>query len=295
VAARVDVRQALDQRGCDVPRHRHAGRDVSNLRDRATITQVTGSSTPPATPAAPLGQILTIESEQLTDAGKWRHTFTYGNTTAGQEAAFAATDYADDTQDLTDTDRQTQLGGATAPADPTSRISGLKLRYRSAKRIGGTPEQWLYTWEFGRRDTKDDVEMPATVTGDDPFDLSDTATITQVTTSGTAPPPPSAPVGQHVETETIQLHATAWRHTFKYANLNSEQRLGFPEATLQTDPSGLSDFDRQYQITGSSTPPSAPATRIAGLVLRKTSSRREGGTPEKWLHGSSAGPALPRT
>jgi hypothetical protein len=258
--------------------------ETSNLRDKATITQVTGSSTPPATPAAPLGQILTIESEQLTDAGKWRHTFTYGNTTAGQEAAFAATDYADDTQDLTDTDRQTQLGGATAPADPTSRISGLKLRYRSAKRIGGTPEQWLYTWEFGRRDTKDDVEMPATVTGDDPFDLSDTATITQVTTSGTAPPPPSAPVGQHVETETIQLHATAWRHTFKYANLNSEQRLGFPEATLQTDPSGLSDFDRQYQITGSSTPPSAPATRIAGLVLRKTSSRREGGTPEKWLH-----------
>lgn len=258
--------------------------EVSDLRDTATITLVTSSSAPPIVPLAPVGQLLETESEQLHPT-KWRHTFKYGTTTAKQEVEFDGSETDDDPQDLIDGDVQTIVNGSsTPPATPTPSPSTLKLRRRTSKRLAGTPEKWRHRFEFGRRNTVEDEEMPGTVTRDDPYDLADTATITSVTTSSSAGTPPAAPVGEHLETRSEQLYSGRWKHTFTYGNLNSRDRVLFEGATIEDDPSDLSDTDVQKILNSSSTPDADPATRVSGLKIRRRVSRRIGGTPQKWEH-----------
>lgn len=138
--------------------------------------------------------------------------------------------------------------------------------------------------QYGLLDTKQKREFPQTVTGNDPYDLEDNATICNVHNSSTIPADPVAPLGQLTERETTQINRYRWQTVWKYSNLNSEQKIEFPAAEVSTDPSALQDTDRQSDVTDSSTAPSTPATRVSGLVLRKITSRRVGGTPEKWLH-----------
>jgi hypothetical protein len=193
---------------------------VSNIADEATVTIVNSSGTPPASPAAPVGQLLEVRSEQLTSAGKWQHTFRYGNTTALQKLQFPTDTVQTDPALLEDEDEQSDTSASsTPPATPATRVSGLVLRSIHSQRIAGTPELWLHRWRFGRRTTAEDITLPGTVTGDDVSDLRDSATITQITAPGTPPAAPAAPVGQLVETRSEQLtDAGKWKHTFRYAN-----------------------------------------------------------------------------
>jgi hypothetical protein len=262
--------------------------EVSDIEDQATITLINSSSTPPAAPTAPVGQLIAIRTEQIhgSDGGKWKHTFSYANTTALQRIQFP-TDYQEsDPSQLEDQDHQSQTtGSSTVPTAPAPRIAGLVLRTATSVRIAGTPEKWLHRWHFARRSSEEDITYPGSVKTDEVSDIADDATITLVNNSQAPPATPTAPLGQLLEIRSERLtDAGKWKHTFHFGNTTALQRIQFPTDVLETDPSALRDEDHQSAVTGSSTVPTTPATRVPGLVLRVVTSHRISGTPEQWLH-----------
>jgi hypothetical protein len=270
---------------------RVTGDDPYDLEDSATYTTVHNTSTAPADPAAPVGELVERSTVQL-NRYRWKTVWTYRNLNSEQKIQFPNDVIATDPSGLEDEDRQADItNSSTVPATPAVRFTDAKLRKVISRRVGGTPEKWLHVWEFGRRTTEEDIEMPATITADDISDLQDKATITQVTASGTAPSVPAAPVGQHVRTETEQIHGSnggKWRHTFHYANNTAEQDVEFGGTVIDDDPSDLEDVETIREVTNNDTFPSHSAT-LSGLVLRRQVSQRIGGTPEKWQHTSHWG------
>jgi hypothetical protein len=258
--------------------------DQSDLADSATITQVTSSSTVPGTPTAPVGLLVSIESQQFqTTPEKWRHTWKYGNLTNAQRLTFPASPIEDDPSDLTDEERQSQItGSSTAPATPATVLSGLVLRRRISVRVSGTPEQWQHTFEFARRTTKEDVEYPGTVNSDDQSDLLDEATITKVVNTSTPSNPgtPSGLVWRKVDSEQL-TDAGLWKHVYTYTRRTSEEDVTFPGTVTSDDQSDLLDERTITLVTASGTP-SNPGTP-SGLVYRSVDSEQltDAG---KWKH-----------
>jgi hypothetical protein len=258
--------------------------DQSDLADSATITQVTSSSTVPGTPTAPVGLLVSIESQQFqTTPEKWRHTWKYGNLTNAQRLTFPASPIEDDPSDLTDEERQSQItGSSTAPATPATVLSGLVLRRRISVRVSGTPEQWQHTFEFARRTTKEDVEYPGTVNSDDQSDLLDEATITKVVNTSTPSNPgtPSGLVWRKVDSEQL-TDAGLWKHVYTYTRRTSEEDVTFPGTVTSDDQSDLLDERTVTLVTASGTP-SNPGTP-SGLVYRSVDSEQltDAG---KWKH-----------
>jgi hypothetical protein len=270
--------------------------DSSHLQDVATICQITATSAPPETPAAPLGQYVGRETVQLhdgTDTEKWSHTFTYKNNTTEEDLVFPLSVKQDDPSNLEDHDTRAVLTTSETPPSAAlypSRIAGLVLRFQKSTRRSGVPEKWLHVWHYTRTTTKQDIEFPATVTEADVSQMADQAAICRVTGSSSAGSAPPAPVGQHVRTDTVQLHAgtdgEAWKHVFRYANNTTEENVVFPIAQREDDPNNLEDTDTRAVVNSSSTAPAAAdyPSRIAGLKLRFQKSVRKSGVPERWLH-----------
>lgn len=233
--------------------------DPSDLQDEASLTEVTASSTPPATPLAPLGQIDQITSQQLTDDGHWKHTFTYRNTNSQQKVEFAGTATDDDPSDLQDEDRATIVNGSsTPPATPTPTPSTLKLRRRISRRIGGTPEKWSHSFEFGRRSTQDDVEMEGTETRIDSFQLSAGGRITLVTASATPPATPASPTAGAVFVDNLvrPLHDSKWAHTFLYGPRTTADEAILPHTWTLADPG---DLDSEGEVAAIGSVPATPS------------------------------------
>jgi hypothetical protein len=154
--------------------------EVSDIADDATVTLINSSSTPPATPSAPVGQLLEVRSEQLTDAGKWKHTFHFGNTTALQHIQFPTGRSGDRPvapRRRGPSVRRHRDVDAAVGRRPRGRGAGPACR-PAVVRHCGTPEKWLHRWSFGRRSTAEDVTFPGTVTTDEVSDIADDATIT---------------------------------------------------------------------------------------------------------------------
>src|SRR5207237_1047559 len=127
---------------------------------------------------------------------------------------------------------------------------------------------WAQTFHFGPRSTADDVTMPGTNTGDDPQDIIDEAAITQITTSGTPPSAPAAPVGTKIyRTVTRTIKDTEWQHRFLFGPRWSKDDIEMP-ATATVSESGLLAAKATIaQVTNSSTPPSTPAAPTPGVKL----------------------------
>lgn len=235
------------------------GDDATQLEDEATVTVVTASGTPPSIPAAPLGQHLKTQTEQL-NPGKWRHTFQYGVTTSKQAVEFGGTDAQTDASGLDDGERITVKNeSSTPPATPSATISGVKLRRTISRRIAGTPEGWSHTFIFDRRTTEDDVEMDGTATTTEPFELEAQGTITQVTTSGTPPATPSAPVAGALYRETVtrQRHDGKWAHTFVYRARTAADDAILPHSWTKEDPS---DIDSHGEVAAINSTPATPGS-----------------------------------
>ena len=182
---------------------------------------------------------------------------------------------------LTDSDAAEYTKLTTVAGAASAPFTGMKLRSATFARDaldGGT-----ITEIWGLTDTRDDVEMPATVTNYDASELFETATICKVESDGTLIAP-AAPVGQHIASDIRLLNDNRWRKVYYYGSLTKEQELEFAGATIEDDPKNLSDTDRQTIQNSSSTPPSVPATRIADLKHVRTISLHVGGTPEVWTH-----------
>lgn len=240
--------------------------DVSSQEDADTVTITNGSSMPPATPSAPSGLLVATESEQLNAVPKWRHTFYFANTTPEQRILFGDSVADVDAGGLADSESvAVTTATSSPPGSPPSTPSGLVLRRRRAVRLTGTPEKWEHTYYFARTTTKDDVENDNSSARLDVSDLDELGEICQVTASAAPPSIPSTPVVgcQHVGTSTKKLHATAWRHTFRYEKDTNAQKEVNRRAYAAVDPSGLKSQSAAATVDGT---PSTPA----GLVLRET-------------------------
>jgi hypothetical protein len=259
--------------------------DPYDLKDAAHVCLVTGSSTAPPVPTAPIGQHVETTTTQI-NRKRWQHVFSFLNINSEQEIEFPAAIIQTDPSALQSSDVQSDVtDSSTPPAEPGSRVAGLVLRVIRSRRVSGTPEKWLHTWEYGQTSTEEDITYPGTVTDNEVSDIADVATITLINTSSTPPTTPAAPVGQLLSIESVRLtDAGKWKHVFKYGNTTALQRIQFPTDTIETDPNQLQDEDSQSQVAATSTVPAAPVTRVTGLVLRRVTSVRIAGTPEKWLH-----------
>ncbi len=203
-------------------------------------------------------------------------TETWQLTTSDERVINAASEVTTDPNVLTS-------HAITAAFNTTPPVSGTLIeRETSLKEY--TDGMVLHTTNYGVRDTRDDVEMPGTITANDVSDLEDTATVTKQTTSSTPPTVPSAPLGLHHQTDTEQLDRVNWKHVFHYANTTPQQRVEFGGTSTQVDPSALTDNYEETIVNGSSTPPATPTTGVSGTKLRRRISKRIGGTPEKWSH-----------
>lgn len=323
--------------------------DADNIGDSATITLVTDSGTPPVTPAAPVGVLVSSKTVRENDR-RWRHSWDYANTTSSNRIVYDGSQESVDPTNLDDQERITVVNtSSTPPATPTPTNGALKLRERLTQRVQQTPTKWKHTFIFdrtttaedqlnantnaivdpqglrdtastaaingvpaapadtdlvsrgtkttelndannlsvtdwGTRSTAADITYPGTPTEVADSNIGDSASITQVTTSGTAPAAPAAPIGVLVSTRSVQDNVRRWVHTFKYANTTEANRIIYENNRVQTDPSSLEDDERITLINTSSTPPADPSPSIAALKKREVLSVRIQQTPEKWRH-----------
>jgi hypothetical protein len=272
----------------------HTGADPNDIGEAATITQVTNSGTPPATPGAPVGQLVRTETVPLTKpngayTGYWRHTFQYGPTTNLQRIEFDGATFGDDPSNLTDADVEKEVTGSSNPPIPNTH-GDLKIVRRESVRIQGTPERWLHVHWFGRNTKEDELEH--TQRNIDADDFDEVERIPVLHTSGTAAPATPAQEGTAanlVDTRVDRLCVATggftglWLWTFVFGHTTRKQAIE-QEGGIDDDQSDLDDQDVQTLTNNSVTPPASPGARIAGQSLVRIRSVRLQNTPQKWKH-----------
>lgn len=262
--------------------------DVSELEDSAVITLVTDSETRPDAPDAPVGQFVHARSIQLTDAGKWQHVFYYANTTNKQKIEFAGSVVTVDDKGLVDKETQTYVTTNASTSWPASTPTGLFKRVHDSKRIGGEPEQWQHTFEYGRRSTEDDVEMGGTVYEADQSDLEGSARVVVVETDGT--PDLGVSVSGLILRQIVrkQIHATKWEMTYVFAERTSEQDVTFPNTWTIDDPGDLVE-SAKITIVNSVSTHAFDATTAGGTLKLRTSKSTQRTDSGKYVHEAEYG------
>lgn len=264
----------------------------TDIQGWATVTKVTDSATPPATPAAPIGTLIQTETVRLTAPGRYRHVFRYSHLTPADAITYQGA-VEDDPADLSDGDRQIVINGSsTPPAQPSPRIADLQLVRRVSRRLTNTPEQWSHTFIFGRNTTEDEVELGGTWTeydqlasGTDEIDESASITVIQNSaTPGTAPP---APVAQFIRcrirplTKPSGSYTGYWAVTYYYGPSTAKQKIEDAEP-WRIDSSSLADTQVFERITSSFVAPTTPTPDDPDLQLRETSVVQFQNTPARY-------------
>jgi hypothetical protein len=115
---------------------------------------------------------------------------TYGLTDTGEDVTNPRTVTTLDTNHLGSVATAAAINAT--PATP----AGDSFVLRTTDTMELNDGHLLKTCTFGLRDTKDDYEMPATVTGDDPYDLQTTPPSARSPDRARRPATPAAPVGR---------------------------------------------------------------------------------------------------
>jgi hypothetical protein len=173
----------------------------------------------------------------------------------------------------TTADPQSLTSNASAAAvngDPTAPGGDFVERETTTRELHDAAT--LTSKSYGLRDTKDDVEMPATGRSDDPKDLVDSERITKVHDSATAPATPTPTTTGLVlrAIERVQINRIRWSFTWHFGRTDSQEDIEFPGSPDERDASGLADDETVTQVTASSTPPSTPTPTVSGVKLRRT-------------------------
>jgi hypothetical protein len=239
--------------------------DPDDFGETAEITRVTTSVNPPATPAAPVGQLIETETHPITQAsgsytGRWKHTFKYGPTTKKQEIEFSG-ETAADPRFLNDTDAVPIVSLSSAPpAVPTPSVPGLKFRRRRSTRVQGTPEKWKHVFEFARTDSVDDVVNPQTFTDTDVSGLKSSARRLAVfQPDGTGPTAPTVPGFVRLNSGNVKPLNDAWSVIiWDYGLSTTQQEQEFAESEASDDPRLL---DQQAEVASSPARRSRPRPR----------------------------------
>jgi hypothetical protein len=262
--------------------------DAGDLEDGGLVTQVTTSSTPPSTPSAPGASVLRLVSTVQLNPGHWKHTFAYGPRTSTQEVEFPGTVSRIDAQALNDGGSALVVNGSsTAPATPAAPGTSKLVHTESSQITNGG--KWKHFFQFGPRDSKDDIEMPGTRADADAGDLEDGGIATVVTGSSTVPATPSAP-GTSVLTLVSSTQQTdgKWAHRFTFGPVNTQQAKEYAGTTSIIDPSALRDGGTALVVNASSTAPATPTAPGGSKLIATESTRLTAGG--KWQHVFRFGP-----
>jgi hypothetical protein len=132
--------------------------DQSDLLDEATITKVVNTSTP-SNPGTPSGLVWRkVDSEQLTDAGLWKHVYTYTRRTSEEDVTFPGTVTSDDQSDLLDERTITLVTASGTPSNPGT-PSGLVYRSVDSEQLTDAGK-WKHKFLYTRRTAEEDVTFP---------------------------------------------------------------------------------------------------------------------------------------
>jgi hypothetical protein len=143
--------------------------DQSDLEDQRTITLVTASSSP-SNPGTPSGFVWRkVSSEQLTDAGKWKHRYLYTRKTAQEEIEFPGTVTDDDASNISDEASITLVQGSSTPSAPGV-PSGLQLVDTISEQLTDAGK-WKHRFEYKRLTNRDKLVLPHTMDYVDPSAL----------------------------------------------------------------------------------------------------------------------------
>lgn len=263
--------------------------DPNTLVDSATVTLVNSSSTYPAaldTPPTGL-KVRRISSEQLTDAGKYRHTAEYGRTDTAEDVINPATATSVDPSGL-------QTGGTVAaindstPTIPT--VSGQTLVERATTVRELNDDNDLYVTEFGQRSTEDDVEMPGTGFDADPTDLTSTAQETFVFDAGGTEPEAndatvSLPADVVVVSEAIKpINRDKNQKVIRWGVRTAKNEIEWLRSRRTVDADAhVKDHALVVEVTTSSTP-DATGNNPDSTNLSLYSSESHRLTTTQWVH-----------
>jgi hypothetical protein len=262
--------------------------DPDDFGETAEITRVTTSVNPPATPAAPVGQLIETETHPITQAsgsytGRWKHTFKYGPTTKKQEIEFSG-ETAADPRFLNDTDAVPIVSLSSAPpAVPTPNVPGLKFRRRRSTRLQGTPEKWKHVFEFARTDSVDDVVNPQTFTDTDVSGLKSSARRLAVfQPDGTGPTAPTVPGFVRLNSGNVKPLNDAWSVIiWDYGLSTTQQEQEFAESEASDDPR-LLDQQADVAVIAGATQPATPTPPFTGLKLISVARKQRTAQTNKW-------------
>jgi hypothetical protein len=246
-------------------------------------------------PSGVAGKVVNTESTPLTTSqgaytGYWQHTFIIAPNNAYDEIVNQGV-FASDPADFGD--EQTICDTATSPtfpATPTPSNTDLKLVFMSRRRRSAASDVWEFTWKFGRMTETDKRQLKKRTV--DPDDFGETEEIPLVATSRTSSPGTPSQIGTSsnlIKTEVEDLVTAAGSFTGLYMWVfrfgpSTDKQLLEQEGEIDRDVSALTGRDVQTLTGTSSTPPSDPATRIAGMVIARRISNQVQNTPAKWKH-----------
>lgn len=166
-----NAQQELEQEGSP-----HS-RDPKSIADQDQITQLTLSPNPPSTPSPLVSgtKIKRIRSTQKTAAGAWEHTFFYARRDEQDDVEMPHVKTLTDPNDLESYQTfASQFDNSSPPADPSTPV-GLKLAEKFDVPLH--PTKSLRVWTFKKKDSKDELLLPKTVTYTDPQGLESKATV----------------------------------------------------------------------------------------------------------------------
>jgi hypothetical protein len=215
--------------------------DNTVLSSRAEVTLVGSTDTPPSVPSPPttgVKHVRTVTKQLTPDLYSFR--FEFAPRSSQDDVEFDGTVTQDDPSDLIDEARITQVTTSGTPPSVPAAPAGTKHRRTDTQQL--TDGKWRHTFVYGRRNSEDDVEMPATATTDDQSDIADSAEIAVVHTSSTSPTAPTAPVGTKlVEVRVSKSTTRRWKHLFRYARKNRKDEIEMDGSSVTDDPQDLED------------------------------------------------------
>lgn len=246
---------------------------------RKTSVFTTASGTP-ADPTPPAGlQIVGSQTQQVNQT-RSEAVWQYGVVNSKQRLEYQHQRIVADPRDLKSSQWAAQVfNNGGVPSDPLT-PAGLKLA--DTQDLPITPTQSIRIWKFDKTDSKDDVELPQTVTFTDPLGLTSHATAAAV--DGT----PALPAGFIARgTRSVKLTPDHTAAVIEGGTRSTVDDVEMPGTHTYVDPTRLNSSGRKTQVYATASGLPADATPPTGtkIVGRKSESINQTYSAVAWEFG----------
>jgi hypothetical protein len=206
-----------------------------------------------------------VSSEQLTDAGKWKHRYLYTRKTAQEEIEFPGTVTDDDASNISDEASITLVQGSSTPSAPGT-PSGLQLVDTISEQLTDAGK-WKHRFEYKRLTNRDKLVLPHTMDYVDPSALKSEGERARMdgetTNAGTISVGSETLVKRGESTLQITHPSFGNRQIFigKYGAVTEQQEIEYAGSLVE-----VSTTDTKTETTNIITSTQPLATLAAGLV-----------------------------